>query len=61
MLELYVRLQNYLEAEEGQTLTEYALILVLVSIVVVVALTALGGQINTVFQTITARLGVGGT
>jgi pilus assembly protein Flp/PilA len=57
MLELYVRLQNYLEAEEGQTLTEYALILVLVSIVVVVALGLLGGQINAVFQNITGQLG----
>lgn len=57
MLELYLRLRNALEAEEGQTLTEYALILVLVSIVVVAALGLLGGRINTVFQNITGQLG----
>ena len=38
--------------QRGQGLVEYGLILVLVSIVVVVALTALSGQLNTVFDTI---------
>ena len=38
--------------EEGQGLIEYALIILLVSIVVIVILTALGGQINTVFTSI---------
>jgi pilus assembly protein Flp/PilA len=40
------------DGQRGQGLVEYGLILVLVSIVVVVALTALSGQLNTVFDTI---------
>jgi len=42
--------------EEGQGLVEYALILVLIAIVVIVALTALGGQIGNVFNKITTNL-----
>ena len=44
------------DEEEGQGLVEYGLIIVLVSIVVVAALTALGGQLNNVFNTITSNL-----
>jgi pilus assembly protein Flp/PilA len=40
------------DAQRGQGLVEYGLILVLVSVVVVVALTALSGQLNTVFDSI---------
>jgi pilus assembly protein Flp/PilA len=42
--------------EEGQGLVEYALILVLIAIVVIVLLTALGGQVQTVFSRITSGL-----
>ena len=42
--------------EEGQGLVEYALIIVLVAIVVIAALTALGGQVQGVFQSITDAL-----
>ncbi len=38
--------------ESGQGLVEYALIIALVAIAVIVALTALGGRINNVFRTI---------
>ena len=47
---------HILRREEGQTLSEYALILVLVVIVVVIVLTALGGQITQVFQTVVNSL-----
>ncbi len=43
-------------SQRGQGLVEYGLILVLVSIAVVVALTALSGQLNTVFDTIKNNL-----
>jgi pilus assembly protein Flp/PilA len=56
MLELYVRLQNYLEAEDGQTLTEYALILVLIAIVVIAALTLMGTRIDAIFDQIVTAL-----
>ena len=42
---LMAKMQN----EEGQGLVEYALIIVLVSIAVIVALTALGTSISSVF------------
>jgi pilus assembly protein Flp/PilA len=41
-----------LRDQRGQGMVEYGLILVLVSIAVVIALTALGGQLNTVFNSI---------
>ena len=44
------------DREEGQTLTEYALILSLVSIGSIAALTALSGVINGVLTTITTTL-----
>lgn len=40
------------QEEEGQGLVEYALIIVLVSVVVIGVLLALGGQIENVFQAI---------
>jgi pilus assembly protein Flp/PilA len=46
----------YLPREEGQGLVEYALIIVLVAIVVIVALTALGPIISNVFDRIAGNL-----
>ncbi len=45
------------EEEEGQTLIEYGLILVLIAIVVIVLLTAVGGSLNTIFANIRDVLG----
>jgi pilus assembly protein Flp/PilA len=50
----YVR--SVLNREEGQGLVEYALILSLVSIASIAALTALGGSISDVLDTVTAEL-----
>ena len=49
-------LSQFDREDEGQGLVEYALIIVLVSIASIIALTALGGQISTVFTTISAAL-----
>ncbi len=46
-----------LQKEEGQGLAEYALIIVLVSIAVVAALTAVGDDIQAVFESISNQLG----
>ena len=43
--------------EDGQGLTEYALIIALVAIVAVAALTLLGGQISAIFGNINTELG----
>jgi pilus assembly protein Flp/PilA len=49
---LMAKMQN----EEGQGLIEYALIIVLVSIVVILALTAVGSGVNSVFENIAGQL-----
>ena len=46
----------YLPREEGQGLVEYALILVLIAVVVIVVLTFLGEQIQGVFQQVADTL-----
>ena len=59
MLQAYFWLKNFLgkfSREEGQGLVEYALILVLVSIVVVVVLNALGTDVKKIFTDISAEL-----
>jgi len=44
------------QEEEGQTLIEYALILVLISVVVIVVLTLVGTNVDAVFQNIADAL-----
>jgi pilus assembly protein Flp/PilA len=56
LTKFFVKMQNKMQDEEGQGLVEYALIIVLVSIVCVIALQALGVQVTTVFNTITSNL-----
>jgi pilus assembly protein Flp/PilA len=59
LTELYIKAMsslNQLKSRKGQTLVEYALILALVSIVVIVILTLLGSQIQTIFSQITSTL-----
>lgn len=46
----------FLPREEGQGLVEYALILVLVSITVIVLLTLLGDEVGAVFNSVTSTL-----
>ena len=45
-----------LEREEGQTLVEYALIIAFIAIVVLVAVTFLGSQISSLFNSIGSKL-----
>jgi len=45
-----------MDREEGQGLVEYALILVLIAIVVIAILTAMGGSINGIFETVNDAL-----
>lgn len=56
MLKQYIAAQGKLEAEEGQGMVEYGLILVLVSIVAVIALGAIGTNVNLVFERIRDEL-----
>ncbi len=43
-------LRSFFAKEEGQGLVEYALILVLIAVVVIGALTLLGGNIRNLFE-----------
>jgi pilus assembly protein Flp/PilA len=45
-----------LRREEGQTMTEYGVLLALIAIVVIVALLALGPKIFSVFQSVSNSL-----
>jgi pilus assembly protein Flp/PilA len=60
MSELLLKLTNVwnraTEREEGQGMVEYALILFLVSIIAIGALTAIGGGVNNVLQTVADTL-----
>jgi pilus assembly protein Flp/PilA len=49
-------LRKLVRREEGQTLSEYALILVLIAVVAIVAITLLGNQISAVINSIANAL-----
>jgi pilus assembly protein Flp/PilA len=54
--ELGERLWDREDAEDGQGMVEYALILVLISIVVIVILSTLGKTVNNVFSNVSHGL-----
>jgi len=56
LTKFFVQMQNKMQEEEGQGLVEYALIIVLVSIAVIIALTALGTSVSSVFNVIVTKL-----
>jgi pilus assembly protein Flp/PilA len=49
-------MRNALASKKGQSLVEYALIIALVAVVLIVGLTALSGGISNVFNAIVAAL-----
>ena len=55
--ELLVRLLGYsADNEEGQTMIEYGLIVALISIVAILTLTTVGGNIKDVFNSVAGKL-----
>jgi pilus assembly protein Flp/PilA len=60
MLKLFMNMKlaltRLVDDEEGQGLTEYALILALIAIVAIVALTFLGGKVTDVLSTVGSSL-----
>ena len=56
MLELYTKLQARLAQEDGQTMAEYAVVLAVIAIGIVVALTALAGGITGALNKVTADI-----
>jgi pilus assembly protein Flp/PilA len=55
-MKMLQRLFSLLKDDEGQGLAEYALILVLIAVVVIGALTLLGGNIESVFNRIATEI-----
>ena len=53
---LYCRIWAWATTEDGQGLTEYALILALIAIVAITALHLLGGKVNDVLSTVGSSL-----
>ena len=53
---LYLRLKNWLENEEGQDLIEYVLIAGLIALVAVIAITATGVEVRTIWEKVVAQL-----
>ena len=51
-----IGLRNYFDNEEGQALVEYALILVLIAIVVILMLTGMGSSVNNTFSQVNSAL-----
>ncbi len=52
MKSLMKKVKGFVSNEEGQGLVEYALLLALIAIIVIVALTLLGKKVNNVYQNI---------
>ncbi len=48
--------KNRLGSEKGATAVEYGLLVALIAAVIIVVVAALGGQINTAFNTVSGQL-----
>ena len=55
-MDLITRLRAFAQNEEAQDLIEYALLVGLISLVAVVAITAAGGSVTTIFTNIQTKL-----
>ncbi len=50
------RIKRFLKDEEGVTAIEYGLIAALIAVAIITGVTALGGQLNTIFNTISGKV-----
>lgn len=60
MLSLYTNLSVRLRSEKGATAVEYGIMVALIAVVIIAAVGLLGGQLNTMFETVSCQL-KGGT
>jgi pilus assembly protein Flp/PilA len=57
MLNLYLRIRNWLKSEEGQDLAEYALLLGLIALIVLIAVGVLGQNLSSLFDSMATEIG----
>ncbi len=56
MLDLWVKFQNRMQADEGASLVEYALLLVLIAVVAIVVITQVGKNTSSTFDEVNKAL-----
>ncbi len=56
MLDLWVKIQNKMQADEGASLVEYALLLVLIAVVAIVVITQVGENTSGTFSKVNESL-----
>jgi pilus assembly protein Flp/PilA len=56
LIALYVKFLNGIKTEKGQTLVEYALLLVLIAVIVILMVKGLGGSANNTFSKVNSAL-----
>lgn len=56
MAQLAVRVEDLKGREDGQGMIEYALLAALISVIAIIAITAVGVEVNGVFEAIQAAL-----
>ena len=54
--EMFLKLKTALRSQRGQTLVEYALLLVLIAIVVIAMLQGVGSNVNNTFSKVNSAL-----
>lgn len=56
MLKLYVKAQNFLSADEGQDLVEYALVVALIALAATAGMNKLASNLSAAFSTVGTTL-----
>jgi pilus assembly protein Flp/PilA len=56
MTQLLAAARRFIRDEEGASLAEYGLLLALIAVVCIAGMTLLGGQINTMFNTVSGSI-----
>ncbi|MFF1883204.1 Flp family type IVb pilin [Pseudarthrobacter sp. NPDC058196] len=56
MLSLYTNLSVRLRSEKGATAVEYGIMVALIAVVIIVAVSTLGGQLQTMFTNVTSDI-----
>ncbi|MBW6468714.1 MAG: Flp family type IVb pilin [Coriobacteriia bacterium] len=60
MLNLYVKARTWMDSDEGATAVEYGIMVALIAVVIIVAVTALGTNLSTMFTYVKDKIVVPG-